>query len=256
MNELTNKSSDEELTERINLEDALWEACDYLRECKNYIDEIIELEQMNKNCEAEFIRIKSTKESTLVPVLVSFYICGVLFVLATTVANFIMTLIAFAGIATTIVMSRKRIKKKKALPEKRAMEYWESTGSPTCVANKNEIQRLEQELRAFAEENKQKVEFLPVGIRYDYNAVSYIENAIRNGKADSIKEAMQLYDAHLHQLQMQATMQNIANTMYMHNQAMEAYMSHVVEQQKITNSKLSEIENWTFLDYMNSKYGD
>ena len=97
---------------------------------------------------------------------------------------------------------------------------------------------------------------MPFNIRYDYNAVSYVEDAISNGKADTIKEAMQLYDNHLHQIKMQVTMQNMANSMYAHNQAMEAYMSDVVEQQKITNSKLSDIENWTFLDYMNSKYSD
>ena len=58
------------------------------------------------------------------------------------------------------------------------------------------------------------------------------------------------------EIKLQATMQNMVNSMYAHNQAMEAYMADVVEQQKATNAKLSDIENWTFLDYMNNKYGD
>ncbi len=253
---ILNTAKDDELNERIELEDALWDAYEYLYTCKDYTDKIIDLEQENKECEQNFVEIKNTKEPTLLLTVVTFYICGVLFILATIISNFIMTIIGVAGIAVTIFISRKKFKQKKALPEKKAMEYWNSIGSPACVANNSKIKEIELQLRSYAEENKECVQFLPASIRYDYEAVAFVSSAIWGEKADTIKEAMQLYDNHLHQLKMQATMQNMANSMYAHNQAMEAYMSDVVEQQKITNSKLSDIENWTFLDYMNNKYGD
>lgn len=83
-------------------------------------------------------------------------------------------------------------------------------------------------------------------------AVSYMIHVIKNGLADSLKEALNLYIEQKHRWEVEATMRGMARTIEMHNQEMEAYMSEISAQQRMMNSRLADIEMLTFLDYINN----
>ena len=98
------------------------------------------------------------------------------------------------------------------------------------VENREESQQVDTKIAAISREiynytvqNQAVIDVLPRDYRY-YDAAEFFESALANGRADSMKEAINLYELHLHQLQM------------------ESNSRQMLEQQRMQSNMLANIE--------------
>ena len=90
-------------------------------------------------------------------------------------------------------------------------------------AMKHQMEQISQDIYRVAMENQELISLMPRDYRY-YDAVAFFENALANGRADSMKEAINLYEE------------------YLHRQNMELNSRQVLEQSRMQSAMLSNIE--------------
>lgn len=208
-------------------------------------------------CEQKYLRIKNEKHSAVlgnVIIIVSaffvFAFSGVLFsALQVDILGLFTFLLAPVLAIIAIIMNNKRVKQKRKRSEKEANTFWMQTGSPAVLSNQDTIKKIEKELYAFCAANESVMDIIPPNYREDFNAISYMANAVLNGRAESVKEAVNLYVEQLHRWEMEAGLQQISQQQGL----IASRLSELNEQQRITNSKLSNIETLTFLDYIDNR---
>lgn len=233
----------------------LYDAYDYVYIYDGYTELIQKFQKDTEACKQKYLRIKNENTQTVPIYLVIFFAAVMMLMIGGLIAsqmnNYIIVYVIIFGVIAAFYKASKYSANKKKEPEKKAMEFWNSVGSPTCVENNAKISKINDELKEFSSQNNHCIEFLPVDYRDDIMAISYMIHTIENGLAESIKEALHLYIEQKHRWEMEATMRGMAQTMELHNREMESYMSEISAQQRITNSRLADIEMLTFLDYIN-----
>ncbi len=241
----------EELVMQLN------DACDFLYIWDSYEGLISSIRRDTESCKAKYLRIKNEKVSSAAIYLTIFFVSVIMLMFAGLISgqigSYFLVFIAFAVIAIALVMANKYTKKLKLQPQKRADEFWNTIGSPTCVENKQKIEILQGELNKFIEDNKHVIEFLPEDYRHNTSAVEYVFSAIKNGLAGSIKEALNLYNEKLHRDRMEQSLKDMADTMQRHQTEISEHMSEIEYQNRIANTHLRNIENLTILNYLNDR---
>ncbi len=233
----------------------LYNAYDFLYVDEEYRELIGKFESDTESCKNKYLRTKNTKVTVFPIYLAALYASVILLILGGLLGSqlespiLIGIVVCVAGLI--LILAHKIAKQRKKAPEKEAMDFWNNIGSPTCIENESKITKIKEELESFRIKNENVLYFLPEDYQDDIEAVGYMIHVIKNGLADSLKEALQLYTEQKHRWEVEAAMHGIAKTMELHNREMEAYMSEISEQQRIANSKLADIEMLTFLDYIN-----
>lgn len=240
----------------MELLDNLYDAYDFLYVKQEYNERIDKFEKDTQSCKNKYLRIKNEKPA-LIPIYAgAFYGAMVLFILGGLMMSQggILSVIGVAmmcGGVLTVIAARMIAKNKKKQPEKDAADFWDKVGSPTCIENESKITQIKTELKEFSAKNYKVLDFLPEDYR-DIYAVGYMIHVIKNRLADNIKEALNLYTEQKHRWEMENAVHGMAQSMELHNREMASYMSEISEQQRITNSRLADIELLTFLDYVNN----
>lgn len=234
----------------------LYDAYDFLYIDGEYKELIERFQNDTASCKEKYLKMKNEKAVVFPIYLGAFYGTMVLFILGglMTSQRGILPLIGYIMFAIGIgvlIFAGRIAKKQKKSPEKKALAFWNDIGSKTCIENDSNIAKVEDELKKFRGKNIKVIKFLPEDYQEDIQAVSYLIHVIKNGLADTMKEALQLYEEQKHRWEMEASMHGMVRTMEMHNREMSAYMSEISAQQRITNSRLADIEMLTFLDYVN-----
>ena len=65
-----------------------------------------------------------------------------------------------------------------------------------------QMESISQEIYRVTTENQEKINLMPRDYRY-YDAVAFFESALANGRADSMKEAINLYEETIHRQNME-----------------------------------------------------
>ncbi len=235
---------------------SLYDAYDFLHVDGEYRELIDRFESDTESCKEKYLRMKNEKAIVFPIYLAAFYAALVMFIIGGLLTSqpglfsFVGIILFVVGIVV-LISARGIAKKRKKNPEKKAMDFWEKIGSPTCIENESKIVKIKDELKRFRIKNGTVIDFLPEDYQDDIQAVGYMIHVIKNGLADTLKEALQLFVEQKHRWEMEATVHGMARSMEMHNREMEAYMSEISAQQRITNSRLADIEMLTFLDYVN-----
>ena len=106
----------------------------------------------------------------------------------------------------------------------------------------DEINRLREELDAFLAENKKHLEFLPVDYQ-TVHAVGFMLKAVQNLRADTLKEAINLYDQELKHLEAMAVAErqrlqneNMIYAMQLLNRNMESMSENQARANQILRS--------------------
>lgn len=108
----------------------------------------------------------------------------------------------------------------------------------------DEINRLKEELDAFLGENGKYIEFLPVDYQ-TVHAVCFMLKSVKNLRADTLKEAINLYDQELKHLEAMAAAerQRLQNeNMLYAMELLNMNMEHMNEKQARTNQILRSID--------------
>lgn len=157
-------------------------------------------------------------------------------------------LIAAAMLAAPLVISRinrHSVEKRNEKFYQEAVQYWQQVGGPAVQSNQTTVLRIQKEKEAMVTEYSSLLNVLPPDYR-DLTACGFILTALGNGRADTLKEAINLYEETLYRYRMQNAIQNYAN-------AVANLQNQVMEQMEIMNSRLSEansrlrgLEDWEF----------
>lgn len=234
----------------------LYDAYDFLHVDNEYRELIARFNHDTESCKEKYLRMKNEKAVVFPVYLAAFYLVAVLFIvggLLTSQGGILpfVGIIFFAAGVVALFVAAGIVKQRKKVPEQKALEFWNSTGSPTCIENESKVVQIKDELEHFRIKNESVLNFLPEDYQDNIQAVGYMIHTIKNGLADSLKEALHLYIEQEHRWEMEATMHGMARSMEMHNREMEGYMSEISAQQRVTNSRLADIEMLSFLNYIN-----
>lgn len=110
---------------------------------------------------------------------------------------------------------------------------------------KPQMEQISREIYRVTTENQEQINLMPRDYRY-YDAVSFFENALTNGRADSLKEAINLYEEHIHRQNMELNSRQI-----LHQNRMQSEMLANIEQsaqQAAVNTGITA--TFTILQYL------
>lgn len=146
-----------------------------------------------------------------------------------TILNFV-SLVAAVPITLLIRkwINRRRDEKNEAR-DARAMESQQSALEQMERIRENRQTLLDQLEQIFAAYNQEIRPWLPDEYSYS-QATSYMLGVIRNGRADSLKEAMNLFETAMHQRRMEAGQQQIIQNQFLQTAIMQSEMSALREE--------------------------
>lgn len=153
------------------------------------------------------------------------FICSIAFVIS--------LIIAISAKSTT-----KRI-------EKECDDDFECRIKPQIEESQNNLISLKQNLSSFAKDNHYVVEFLPAPYR-NPQAASYMLLAVSNGRADTLKEAINLYEEQLHRWKLEQYARQSAEAQEYCALAMDELNSRQAQ----TNAHLQAIEIMQFVNFI------
>lgn len=161
-------------------------------------------------------------------------------------AEIIVIPILSIGIVLSVIYALKRIKQKKDI-DRSAEEFWQNEGAGICQKNEETINEISAALDKFITENIGVLNNIPPDYR-NFGAVSFMANAIRNLRASTLGEAVNLYEEELHRITMQMTMDD-----YLYNQRkLSSQLYELNVKQAETNSHLKYIEDLQIFDMLSN----
>ncbi len=221
--------------------DQLYDASEYFRISNIY--EQIKDRYMNDqlDCMGKYREMKERKES---PVLANVF-CMIFSFLPIMIGlggeAMIFTLIGLFMLIGFPIINTIRCKKVSEKYVKEAEEFWNTEGGYICAEDEENYDRADRELKKFQQENQFILDFLPQSYR-NYLATLYMAKAVADERAESLKEAINLYEEQLHRWEME----NINREIAIQNEQVINQLSNIYDQQRRTNSQLRNIEALEF----------
>lgn len=126
--------------------------------------------------------------------------------------------------------------------------YCQENFYPAIQECEQNIQNLTNERNKFVNANKHILQFLPQEYQ-NASAVVYMEQAVRNCRADSLKEVINLYEDQLHKWKIEQQNQEILDQQALQNYLLEEQrdaMDRMRREQRSTNTALAGIEALQF----------
>lgn len=159
------------------------------------------------------------------------------------------SLVALAG-ASLLLVGLLRIfsvKRKKEKHEKKYQAIWDKEFQPQIDKKQADIDNIGEQMRNMWEKYGNLVAFLPE--KYcNLQATAYMFMAVRDGRADTLKEAYNLYEEQLHRWKLEEAAYQAAEMQRMVAMAVDELNAQQVE----TNAHLSAIEQYEFMKYIHS----
>lgn len=240
----------------LSLHQQLVNACEFFSVNQKY-DELVAQYQSNTQAyEAEYLKMKKSRQSPLIGIVVivflSLFLSMITMGIVTSINPNSITLALLAVFlpplvcVVAILIYVKRCKQKTLEYQKKADRYWQEIAGKACANNEKTIKKIELERSCFNRDNRVFTEILPDNYRY-FLAAAYMENVVRNGRADTLKEALNLFEEQRHRWEIEASNRE----MIAQNARMQEQLMDISAQQARTNSHLRNIE---FLEFYNTFY--
>lgn len=131
----------------------------------------------------------------------------------------------------------------------KATQYWKEVATPAIQKIRQQIREIEDERDRFLNEYAYVLDFLPEDYR-DVMAVGYMEECIRNLRADTLKEAINLYEEQKHRWTLENLSQQMLAETELHNQIMQAGFQAIYDEQRRTTAMATNIRNLTLFNTM------
>lgn len=226
----------------------LYRASEYYRVCNIYNEKITNLRTSIQTCKNNYIELKSKKKSPSVAniFLIMFGICfGIVFLSDSEIR--IIGIIGVGLIISIVIFNILRCKAYNNKHSNQADKLWYEKWGPTIAQAEKEIQKANQRLTKYKADHSNCLNFLPSQYR-NYSATSYMAIVVRNGRADTFKEAANLYEEQLHRWRMEQINEQIAAQ----NWAIQNNLASLGQQQAEANKLLKEIENLEFYNLLSN----
>jgi len=224
----------------------------------NEFEERISTETQNINALSNYQDQSLSKKTEFHRLL---YVCGVCAAIGGGIFLLLCAIVAMAGVRATatdmiaipfiiavvavgiIVASINRSEEKRISNE--CAEKYEHLIKPQIEESKNNLESLKNNLDIFIIDNHHVVEFLPETYR-NPQATSYMLLAVSNGRADTLKEAINLYEEQLHRWKLEEYARQSAEAQSYCALAMDELNSRQAQ----TNAHLQAIELMQFVNFI------
>ncbi len=226
----------------------LYSASEYYRVCNIYNEKIANLKASIQTCKNNYIELKGKKKSPSVAnvFLIAFGLWFCLWFL-TNAETRLMGIFVAVIIVSIVVFNVLHCKAYNNKHSNQADKFWYDKWGPAVAQAEKEIQKANQRLSKYKADHSNCLNFLPSQYR-NYSATSYMAIAVRNGRADTFKEAANLYEEQLHRWRMEQINEQIAAQ----NWAIQNNLVSLGQQQAEANKLLKEIENLEFYNLLSN----
>lgn len=120
--------------------------------------------------------------------------------------------------------------------------YWKNVATPAIQKIRKKIRELETELERFLKDNRYVLEFLPDDYR-DTLSVGYMEECVRNLRAETLKEALNLYEEQKHRWAMENLAQQMLVEAGLRNRILQDGLNKIYNEQRRTSAIANNIRN-------------
>ena len=144
----------------------------------------------------------------------------------------------FLSIFIFIIVSEKRVDKKFAV-------IYENETKPKIMSCISDIEQIKEAVERFGEANKHVLDFLPHKYR-NLEAASYMLMVVVDQRAETFKEALNLYEEQLHRWRLEDAAQNSIEA----QEYIALALDELNDRQAETNAHLSAIEQMQFIEYI------
>ena len=220
--------------------------------------ERIEEEEGNlRAIKREFENIKNGKigfSETLVPVCKAvFIIAAIIFGLAVFITVFDLAVVKDGEAALFFILpiisiggflGERFFKQKLKKAQQESDELYETVYKQKIQEQEAKVAEVTEATKNFAQENYHLVEFMPPEYR-DLQPMSYMLLAVVNGRADTLKEAINLYETQLHRWHLESLAERSVEAQEYLNRAMDELNARQAE----TNAHLAAIEYMKYVEY-------
>ncbi len=155
---------------------------------------------------------------------------------------FLLIAVPFILVFTYKSIARKSKEKKR---QEKLSKYYAEVFVPNRDRVFNAINGLEKEKSLFLQNNINLLDFVPEHYRTNL-AVAFMERAVRTGRADTLKEAINLYEEQLHRWNMENYAQQLIDKQSIENEIMNEHLARIASNQGRIVSTLKNIENLEF----------
>ena len=131
-----------------------------------------------------------------------------------------------------------------------AQQQWHARYDPVKAENELAIDRLIAESNVFTQKACHVLDFLPDMYRSQL-AVVFMEQAVRAGRADTLKEAINIYEEQLHRWTLEAQGRQLLRQKEMQTAMIHDHLTSILNEQRRAANSLQSIET---LAYYNTFY--
>ncbi len=248
-----------------NLHNQLIQACEYYAMLDRYDDAVLKLMDENIDMDIDYDKIKK-KGFRAAPGILIIIFTGVFLFLASIIASVVMTvgkpyeelgvmigtllgiLVIMLTVGAVLIYKLGFCRARTRKIQQKARQEWQAKNGELRANNEKTIDQLMDERQVFEKRNIRVLDFLPDIYRTQL-AAAFMERVVRTGRADTLKEAMNLYEEQMHRWMLeeqghQLLQQKELQTAMIHDQLTEILQ----EQRRATNS----LQNIEALDFYNT----
>lgn len=245
------------------LHNQLVDACERFVMIKRYNEEIANLDAENRRLGAEWRSTKKKGFSAVPGVLILVFSSIALWFVSIFIALFyaftvfgeesivsmfitvIFMLCAFLIPIPPVIYKLTICRAKNKKIEKQNKKYWEEKYLPTVNNNYDAMTNLGIERDNFANSTQYLLDFVPMEYRDDL-AIAYMELVVKTGRAETLKEAMNLYEEQLHRWRLEKQGQQLLEQEAIRTAMMNERLEEINSNQRRIASSLQNIENLEF----------
>ncbi len=256
---------------KTSVEQQFLELYTFLNVAKKYLDTIDAFEKDTYMCEQKYLKMKNRKFSMLIPNAIAIFLAMFMFLFGANMCVYslanadttfetldlyikhpaplfvgavLIIISVFAVIIVPIIVAFTAKRKNRKM-QLEAENFWRSVGSTTVANNNNAIKQLRNEYEVFADKYVYTFNFLPSQY-HDMNTIAYMYNIAASGRADTLKEVINIYEDDMRWLQLR-------NQLEYQQACINHNMQNIYNQQVKTNRILNEIEFFQICHYLDEK---
>ncbi len=153
----------------------------------------------------------------------------------------IIPLTVCAALVYKLVFCRARTRK----IQQHAQQEWLAKYGPIKANNEKAIDQLISESKAFSEKNRVVLDFLP-DIYRSQLAAAFMERTVRTGRADTLKEAINLYEEQLHRWTLEEQGRRMLQQKELQSDMIREQLTSILHEQRKATNSLQNIESLEF----------
>lgn len=161
--------------------------------------------------------------------------------------------IVFVVIASLLIFSAHLSLQKKTAQDKQWFKQRFDEDNSKNQADNAKISQLSKESVQLLDNGKAFLEILPETYR-NAEAVCFMLLAIKDGRADTLKEAINLYEEQLHRWRVENMLQDTLQMQQIHANFMNSAMQEIVNHQESINDSLASMANLQSIQFMQNKF--